>query len=64
MPSLPLSGARQRWLNLLSRRYMAGRVSRAPGEDETSLLQALEAINGGSYESAVDRGEASVATLV
>ncbi len=25
---------------------MAGRVSRAPGEDETSLLQALEAIKG------------------
>ena len=43
---------------------MAGRVSRAPGEDETSLLQALEAIKREAYESAADRGEASVATLV
>ena len=43
---------------------MAGRVSRAPGEDETSLLQALEAIKGEVAESAADRGEASVATLV
>lgn len=43
---------------------MAGRVSRAPGEDEISLLQALEAINRGVAEPAADRGEASVATLV
>ncbi|MNC72804.1 hypothetical protein D3C75_1239100 [compost metagenome] len=38
--------ALQHWFNLFSSRYMAGRVSRAPGEDETSLLQALETIKG------------------
>ncbi|MNF18875.1 hypothetical protein D3C80_2232400 [compost metagenome] len=38
--------ALQHWFNLFSSRYMAGRVSRAPGEDETPLLQALEAIKG------------------
>ncbi|MNC66987.1 hypothetical protein D3C75_1174460 [compost metagenome] len=56
--------ALQHWFNLFSSRYMAGRVSRAPGEDETPLLQALEAIKGEVAESAADRGEASVATLV
>jgi len=38
--------ALQLWFNLFSSRYMAGRVSRAPGEDETPLLQGLEAIKG------------------
>ncbi len=40
---------------------MAGRVSRAPGEDETSLLQALEAIKGEVAESTADQGEAALA---
>jgi hypothetical protein len=39
--------ALQLWFNLFSRRYMAGRVSRAPGEDEVQLQQALAAIRGG-----------------
>ncbi len=43
---------------------MAGRVNRAPGEDESSLLQAFEAINRGVAGPAVERGEASVATRV
>jgi len=33
--------ALQLWFNLFSSRYMAGRVSRAPGEDEVHLQQAL-----------------------
>ncbi len=40
---------------------MAGRVSWAPGEDETPLLQALAAIKGQVAESAAERGEAALA---
>lgn len=38
--------ALQLWFNLFSRRYMAGRVSRAPGEDEVQLQQALAILKG------------------
>ena len=40
--------ALQLWFNLFSRRYMAGRVSRAPGADEAPLLEGLETIKGQS----------------
>ncbi|MNH46622.1 hypothetical protein D3C79_1094810 [compost metagenome] len=50
----------QHWFNLFSSRYMAGRVSRAPGEDESSLLQALEAIKGEVAEPAAEQGEAAL----
>ena len=53
--------ALQHWFNLFSSRYMAGRVSRAPGEDEASLLQALETIKGEVAESDAERGEAVLA---
>ncbi|MOA35139.1 DTW domain protein [compost metagenome] len=53
--------ALQLWFNLFSSRYMAGRVSRAPGEDETPLLQALDKINGGVAAPAVEAGEPGVA---
>ncbi|GKR42481.1 hypothetical protein KAM472_41770 [Aeromonas caviae] len=36
--------ALQLWFNLFSSRYMAGRVSRAPGADEAPLLQRLAVI--------------------
>ena len=45
--------ALQLWFNLFSRRYMAGRVSRAPGEDEVQLQQALAAIKGGVPAEAI-----------
>jgi len=43
--------ALQHWFNLFSRRYMAGRVSRFPGDDEAPLLAALSAIKGSEAES-------------
>ncbi|MGL6627594.1 tRNA-uridine aminocarboxypropyltransferase [Aeromonas jandaei] len=43
--------ALQHWFNLFSRRYMAGRVSRFPGDDEAPLLAALTAIKGSEVES-------------
>jgi hypothetical protein len=44
------------WFNFFSCRYMAGRVSRAPGEDEghLSLQQALADIKGNEATCAPD----------
>ncbi|WP_429135486.1 hypothetical protein [Aeromonas hydrophila] len=42
------------WFNLFSCRYMAGRVSRAPGEDEAHLQQALADIKGNEATCAPD----------
>ena len=46
--------ALQLWFNLFSSRYMAGRVSRAPGEDEAHLQQALADIKGDEATCAPD----------
>ncbi|HEA3132590.1 TPA: DTW domain-containing protein [Aeromonas hydrophila] len=46
--------ALQLWFNLFSSRYMAGRVSRAPGEDEAQLQQALADIKGNEATCAPD----------
>ncbi|CAJ1822674.1 hypothetical protein OPFLODJI_01949 [Aeromonas hydrophila] len=42
------------WFNLFSSRYMAGRVSWAPGEDEAQLQQALADIKGNEATCAPD----------
>ncbi|MGL5450868.1 MAG: tRNA-uridine aminocarboxypropyltransferase [Aeromonas sp.] len=42
--------ALQYWFNLFSRRYMAGRVSRAPGDDEAQLCEALALIKANAAQ--------------
>jgi hypothetical protein len=49
--------ALQLWFNLFSRRYMAGRVSRSPGDDEHHLQQALAFIKQGGQDHLTDSAD-------